>query len=413
MGELDAVTPAQSAPAQPIRHGARLWLQHRFSASWGWARLLLAKNWAVVAGTALSLIGVLALGVETLGTGVIAIVLAIVGLIPLVSDWLKVRQELRDLYSIHRPIPDVVPDGDWELVRCSQGRVVTSPSVDQSLDRPVVLDSRQYALPPDLAAIKPAVIALARSQRSRTAAPAFDGLNIGLRDDPDLSGGPVHLQPVRYFDMMASNYLAGQQWLSRGLGRVVADITRRLIADDGRLIPLSDTELGNQVGVSTVALTSDGWMLLVHQGVASRSSAGLVAPSGSGSLEPLDVEGRDRLTDVVAAGMERELREELGLVSAAMREVRIETTVLGYGRWLEKGAKPEFYGFSRIHAALRDLDVRIDVSERQFVTKHARIRPDDVQRLLAGERFETLGQGVPSVPLELCLARLREVQSLR
>ncbi|MEV0282850.1 MULTISPECIES: hypothetical protein [unclassified Kribbella] len=406
MGDIET---AGSAPVQPIRHGTRLWLRHRFSASWGWARLLLAKNWAVMAGTALSLAGVLALGVDSLGTGVIAIVLAVLGLIPLVSDWIDVRKELNDLYTIDQPIPDVVLQGDWQLVRCSQGRVVTSPSVDRSLDRPVVLDPRQYSLPPDLAAIKPAVIALARSQRSRTAAPPFDGLNIGLGEDPDPAGGAVHLQPVRYFDMMASNYLAGHQWMSRRLGRSVADITRHLIADDGRLIPLTATELGNQVGVSTVALTSDGWMVLVHQGVGSRSSAGLVAPSGSGSLEPLDVEGRDRLTDVVAAGMERELREELGLVSAAMREVPIETTVLGYGRWLEKGAKPEFYGVSRIQAQLRELDVRIDVSERQFVSKHARIRPDDVQRLLAGEPFEALGQGVPSVPLELCLARWREI----
>ncbi len=315
-----------------------------------------------------------------------------------------------DLYSTDQPVPDVVLDGDWELVRCSRGRVVTSPSVDKSLDRPVVLDSRQYSLPPDLAAIKPAVIAL--SQRSGTA-PPFDGLNIALCEDPDLSGRPIHLRRVRYFDMMASNYMAGQLWLSRAEGRVVADINRQLITDDGRLIPLGATGLGNQVGVSAVALTTDGWMVLVHQSLTSRSSAGLVAPSGSGSLEPRDVEGRDRLTDAVAAGMERELREELGLVSAAMRAVCLETTVLGYGRWLDRGAKPEFYGFTRIHAAMRDLDVRIDASEREFIADHVRIRPDDVRRLLTGEPFEALGQGVPSVPLELCLARLREVQSFR
>ena len=77
-----------------------------------------------------------------------------------------------DLYSIDRPVPDVVLDGDWELVRCSRGRVVTSPSVDKSLDRTVVLDSRQYSLPPDLAAIKPAIIAL--SQRSGTAIDASE-----------------------------------------------------------------------------------------------------------------------------------------------------------------------------------------------------------------------------------------------
>ena len=127
-----------------------------------------------------------------------------------------------DLYPIEQPIPDVVLDGDWELVRCSRGRVVTSPSVDKSLDRPVVLDSAQYSLPPDLAAIKPAVIAL--SQQTSTTTP-FDGLNLALCDDPDLSGSPIHLRRVRYFDMMASNYLGGQVWLSREGGRVVADLT--------------------------------------------------------------------------------------------------------------------------------------------------------------------------------------------
>ncbi len=121
---------------------------------------------------------------------------------------------VRDLYAIEQPIPDVVLDGDWELVRCSRGRVVTSPSVDKSLDRPVVLDSAQYSLPPDLAEIKPAVIAL--SQRSDTAT-LFDGLNIALCEDPDLSGRPIHLRRVRYFDMLASNYLGGQRLAEPGI----------------------------------------------------------------------------------------------------------------------------------------------------------------------------------------------------
>ncbi|GAA1554289.1 hypothetical protein GCM10009789_04630 [Kribbella sancticallisti] len=414
MGEPEAVTsitPVQSEPAQPLRHGVRLWIRQRFWAGWGWAKLLLPKSWPTAVGSAFACIAVLSLGVDSLGTPVIAAVLAILGLVPLIGDWREVRQDLRDLYKLDQPIPDVLVDGDWQLIRCSQGRVIASPSVDRNLDRPIVVERRPFVLPPDLAAIKPAVIALARSKRSRAASQPFDGLNVRLCNDLDPAGGEAWLQPARYFDTMASNYLAGHRWWSRRLRRVVADVTRNIMTDSGRLLPLAQSELANQIGISTIALTEDGWILLVHQGPAARSSGGLVAPSGSGSLEPQDITGRSRLADVVAAGMERELREELGLISAPMRQIRIETEVVGFGRWLEKGAKPEFYGISRIHAPLRDLDVRIDLSERQFVSHHLRIRPADVRRLLAGESFEALGQGVASVPLELCLRHLRVAES--
>lgn len=286
--------------------------------------------------------------------------------------------------------------------------MVTSASVDRSLDRPVVLRQTPYVLPPELAAIKPTVLAM---DRSGPGAPSFDGLNAGLCDDLDPAGGPAQLQPVRYFDTMASTYLVGEQWRSGTLAGVSADITHRLFTSGGRLIPLSKNELSNQIGVSTVALTLDGWMLLVHQGLGSRSSPGLVAPSGSGCLEPQDVADRTRLPEVVAAGMERELREELGLLSTAMCDVRMETTVLGFGRWLEKGGKPEFYGVTRIHAAVQELDVRVDDSEREYVGRHEPVPPSGVQRLLAGERFEALDLGIPSVPLEVCLLRWREAVS--
>jgi 8-oxo-dGTP pyrophosphatase MutT (NUDIX family) len=279
--------------------------------------------------------------------------------------------------------------------------VVTSPSVDRSLDRPVVLAEHPYVLPPDLAAIKPEVLAL---DRSVPGAPSFNGLNAGLSDDLDPAGGDARLQPVRYFDTMASTYLAGDQWRTGTLAGVSADITHHLFTADGRLVPLSKNDLSNQIGVSTVALTSDGWMLLLHQGLGSRSSPGLVAPSGSGSLEPKDIIGKARLPGAVSTGMERELREELGLLTPAMRKIPLETTVLGFGRWLEKGGKPEFYGVTRIHAAMAELDVRIDESEREYVGKHEPIPPADVARLLAGDRFEALGLGAPSVPLEMCLA---------
>ncbi|TCC53312.1 hypothetical protein E0H75_06275 [Kribbella capetownensis] len=289
------------------------------------------------------------------------------------------------------------------MVRCAQGTVVTSPAIDRSLDRPVVLAEQPYVLPPDLAAIQPEVLAL---DRSVPGAQSFNGLNAGLSDDLDPAGGDARLQPVRYFDTMASTYLAGEQWRTGTLAGVSADITHHLFTADGRLVPLSKNDLSNQIGVSTVALTLDGWMLLLHQGLGSRSSPGLIAPSGSGSLEPKDIIGKTRLPEAVSTGMERELREELGLLTPAMRRIPLETTVLGFARWLDKGAKPEFYGTTRIHAEMADIDLSIHESELEYVGRHEPIPPATVARLRAGEAFSTLGRGALSVPLEMCLNRV-------
>ncbi|NEA35986.1 hypothetical protein [Streptomyces sp. SID13031] len=404
MGELQVVA---IHPEQRLRHGVPLWLRHRFWAAWGWARLLVPKSWPTAAGSVFGVITIVSLGVDSLSTPVVAASLAIVGLVPLIGDWREVRQALRDLETVQKPVPDAVLDGDWQLTRCSAGRVISSPSLDARLDRPIEFSEHPFKLPTDLAAIKPAVIALARSKRSRAASQPFDGLNVRLCTDLDLAGSAVRLQPARYFDTMASNYLAGHQWWSRSLSRVVVDVNRNILARDGRLIPLGRSTLANQIGISTLALTEDNWMILVLQGPAAESSRGLVAPSGSGSLEPRDLTGRTRLVESIAAGMERELREELGLIKRRMRQVRIETAVVGFGRWLEKGAKPEFFGISRIHASSADLDLRIDLSERQFVSHHLMIDPDEVDRLLTGEPFEDLDKGKSSVPLEVCLDYLR------
>ncbi|WP_245787291.1 hypothetical protein [Amycolatopsis saalfeldensis] len=71
-------------------------------------------------------------------------------------------------------------------------------------------------------------------------------------------------------------------------------------------------------GVSTIAFTTDGKLVAVRQSARNSVSGLLLAPSGSGSLEPRDLrtaDGGERrlLHTAVGAGMERELREESGV----------------------------------------------------------------------------------------------------
>lgn len=93
-------------------------------------------------------------------------------------------------------------------------------------------------------------------------------------------------------------------------------------------------------------MTADGAFVLVRQSRLNVASPMLLAPSGSGSLDPRDL-GRLRtatLQDILRRGMHRELREE-----TAIRPDEIKgTTVTGFARWLDRGAKPEFFGLTQL-----------------------------------------------------------------
>lgn len=398
--------------SQSFRHGYRVWVRERVAAAWGWVRIILGANWRVVLGSVLACIAVLSIGVDELGSPGVVVVIALIGLVPVIFDWLSVRAALRDLHPLQSPVPDVLLRGDWRLDRYLKGRVATSDKVERDLERlgPINFNPERYALPPELAAIKTAVIAYSRANRSRDSAQPFDGPCVRLCGELDPQLGEVPLRALGYFDVIASDYLAGKQWRGKRVARTVVDVKSHIVDRSGYLIPLDESDMGNQVGISTVAVTSDGWMILVVQGNAAVSSRGLVAPSGSGSLEPSDLRNRPRLVDAVAAGMERELREETGLYGERMGRIGIKTEVIGFGRWLEKGAKPEFFGVSQVNASIHKLELRIDMSERNFVSEHLRISPSDVRRLLDGDAFEELGRGVASVPLEACLDRMRRTR---
>lgn len=118
-------------------------------------------------------------------------------------------------------------------------------------------------------------------------------------------------------------------------------------ANAARLLPLSRTRMSNQLGVSTLAFTSDGYLVFVQQTPTNAQSAGTLAPSGSGSLDWDDLEqaGGDDLLAVVRHAAARELIEECGLHDrlqpADLAGASIH--VYAFARMLHRGGKPEFY----------------------------------------------------------------------
>lgn len=239
---------------------------------------------------------------------------------------------------------------------------------------PVVVDDEPYHLPASLHEYAPYILRqVSRGKRT------FNGTVLGLRTDP-LPGHPVHLRPASYFDGLCSNELCQFSLTNRATGKTLLVRDDELVDVTGRLVSLAESRLANGVGISTVAFTTDDRLVLVRQSELNIASPRLMAPSGSGSLEPRDHRVQS-LQATVAAGMERELMEEVGLAPEDIDGTRI----LGFGRWLERGARPEFFGLTRL---------RIDAAEAQ------RRRPKPRERGYSG-RIEVTWVDLPDLAVHL------------
>lgn len=104
-------------------------------------------------------------------------------------------------------------------------------------------------------------------------------------------------------------------------------------------IPLLDSSLlGNHIGVSTLAVSSNGYVLLMPQNSHSAMGSGLLAPSGSGSVDMKDYKPHLDLKSCIVKAVERELKEESGLHPRHIER----TVIVGFYRDVEQGGKPEF-----------------------------------------------------------------------
>ncbi len=180
----------------------------------------------------------------------------------------------------------------------------------------------------------------------------FDGECVRLETDPGQDmlarirrGEPTELlfRRAGFFSSLCTNEFCGGRLVDQASGQVVGEGPSLLDQTSGLIRNLEGSPLSNLAGISTLMICSDDRVVLQKQTEANHVSGGLTNPSGSGSLEPQDFgTGGASLSSVIQRGMERELREECSLPDGAS----IKTELLGFGRWLERGAKPEFFGIS-------------------------------------------------------------------
>jgi hypothetical protein len=186
---------------------------------------------------------------------------------------------------------------------------------------------------------------------------------------------PMEIQKTSYYLSVCSNELTGFEIIPRdGASKTGTDLFNYVrLAQSGMVIDLKNSQLSNHLGGGTLAITPQGKILLNKQGRLNVVSPGLLVPSGSGSFDWKDQRGAADLSTLVKTGLERELREECGLAPANIGK----TIVLGMGRDLARGGKPEFFGVTLLTQNGEVVQPSIKVAEVGFVDLH-----DDIDLVL-------------------------------
>ncbi|WP_164118239.1 hypothetical protein [Sphingorhabdus sp. Alg239-R122] len=161
----------------------------------------------------------------------------------------------------------------------------------------------------------------------------------------------VRLQKAQYLTNLATNDISFMQVIDARTRRIIYNgfdfFLKKLRGAKYELRPYPVSLCSNQIGVSVLAFTSDGYLTLVDQTAANIESAGLLAPSGSGSLDGADITSINEEQDfmeLLFKGAKRELREELGIEGRGQDTIQsVDILPIGFASYLFRGGKPEFF----------------------------------------------------------------------
>lgn len=260
----------------------------------------------------------------------------------------------------------------------------------------------------------------------------------------------VWVQKTDYFSNITSNDLIYDQIFESDF-TAVYDGKRMTVDQYGMLYNLTDSPAANIVGASTLAITSDGQLVVNFQHNRNDVNNNSCVPSGSGSADFEDLFARDRvankkalqtarkrlreqtkecnkkrllalaekeefstaydayvkeeqkksrlLSDVrylrsmnryetnfgafLTRAMERELMEESHLSQAQIRK----TVVCGYIRLLNRGGKPDFFGFTFLNCDQRETEKTFQYEKNAILKKELQTNREIMDFNEVGKQF--------------------------
>lgn len=380
---------------------------------------LLGARWPYLAGAVGFVIGIvtaIAAPPADLAGIAIAVVSTALGVATFVHDSRELAEQGANLHALDlgtRATEGLRPSdryAGFELVELDGQHVLLSDELNALLvasRTPLAVESVPYRL----SGPEKTCAAFVLREHFRAGAVLFNDRKVRLASDltPAVvrAGHPVAVQRTEYFASLCTNEIATREIRYRGQDQPILR-GRDLFSSNNTIADLAASRCSNHIGVSTLAFSRDGHLILATQTSRSAQSPNRITASGSGSVDWSDLESLDspELEELVRRAMERELVEETGIEPQAVAS----TTLTGYVRVLERGGKPEFFGVSLVDASVAGLQVRRQ--ERLFIADVAPLRVDrrsaaDVEAALAAVERERGGAFSLSLTLALELLRRR------
>lgn len=367
--------------------------------------------------------------------------LAVSALVSLYSAWLAIKQTLaRGQAWECEPVPapasvELDPDYQRSAYRLTTDvpnvqRFMYSPRVNHVLvmaERlPFQLKKQAWTLKSPATELLPFAI----TEAGRRGVLVFDEPKIRLcsdllLDEQGLSKAIV-LQPTRYFNSLATNDMSfksvfkrREEWdpdvspYEREIYDGVSLFGQAL--DSGLYIKkLIDAACSNHIGVSTLALTADGSLIITGQAATNAHSGNTWAPSGSGSADWQDLKKTQDFVSLLRNAAERELVEECGLAAAGP----FKTLLLGFARNVQRGGKPEFFCLTFLPQRAAELRLKHKEGEKVFTAYNVYdALPQKIDFRLENldaslQSFRTRFAAKMSGPMALALDLLREAVAL-
>mgnify|MGYP003290424640 CR=1 FL=1 len=213
---------------------------------------------------------------------------------------------------------------------------------------------------------------------------------------------PVMLHVGGYYDTYVTNIICGRSLLSNDCFEGGIAIPFPKYTPSNNLKSIEFSNMNNDIGVSTIAITSDNCLILFKRNARTATDdTGLLIPSGSGSANFADYQENNFLQSVLN-GINRELLEETSLINK--KNIEYTTKITGYFRWMEKGGKPEFVAVTKFRNVTLD-DIQGEKSEV------CQLQTQDVSFNNYSELKELINKYINkdniSVPLHMSLLFLR------
>lgn len=219
---------------------------------------------------------------------------------------------------------------------------------------------KKHRLPNEYIVFLPYII----NKLKRTKKEIFDGKLLGIVDDININTKEVRVRQVSYFDTMCTHEVVYTSIYRNGNvnayvkgEELLFDTKNKVIKDMGDMSVCT-----NLLGATTLLISqyeNKNYFWLTTQGAASAVNKHKIVPSGSGSVDSKDLKGKTNFHELLTCAMERELSEECNV------NQKLNTSIIGYVRLLERGGKPDFFGLSFYSGDIIKKDVR--VKERHLI----------------------------------------------